>query len=150
MSTVKATRITLVVDEGWMEVIAQHHGERDEHEVFTWESSEPVAVEVEDGPPELTFHFTSVSLDPRYDFEADALISHGSKVITAHYQMPRDEDEPSYVELFDEKGEEVELDIEGVIKTAMEGRVTEYLSQVDEYRRVEEALCLRVAMVVPL
>lgn len=46
MSTevVNATKVTLIVDEQWMRVLADHHSTVEEGEVFSWESSEPVGV----------------------------------------------------------------------------------------------------------
>jgi hypothetical protein len=51
--------VTLVLDEGWMKVIAQNHEVVESGEVFVWESSEPLdwEVEADDTLPPHVIHF---------------------------------------------------------------------------------------------
>lgn len=136
MSTVKATRITLVVDEGWLEVIANHHSVVEPGEVFTWESGEPVEVEVEDVFPEevpFTITFTRFEIDPTYDFEIHASVKIEDRLLLANLTIHRDEDEADSFSLMDTNGHDVWNDLwRDQIQEVITERVWEARAKVEE------------------
>ena len=101
----QATRVTLVLDEEWMKVIANHHSVAEVGEVFQWESSEPVEVEVEeDEDIPVTITILSADLEWGHDWVIRAVFTIHRPDMDLTYlaivTRPRDEDEPESIEVW--------------------------------------------------
>lgn len=150
---VNATKVTLIVDEQWMEILANHHSVVQEGEVFSWESSEPVGVIIEkpDPPTYIEIDYYKFDLDPESEFQIEAEVKHGKDRLTAELTYPRDASESVEFFLYDHNGYEADdLDIAGFIQRAMEQRVDAALALIAATRRDAEHNALGTPQVVTL